>query len=88
MADLTVAVFEPADLTAEHFEQLSGLMDGDRMVARAGLVVVPVSIGENRSEMVGFGGVIVAHDQRGQGLARAIMSEPRSLPCCAASRLG
>jgi GNAT superfamily N-acetyltransferase len=55
------------------------LFDGDRMVARAGLVVVPVLVGVGADavelDVVGFGGVIVAKDRRGAGLARAVMTE-------------
>ena len=51
------------------------LMDGDRMVASAGLLVVQVSVGMNDFEMVGFGSVITAPERRGTGLARALMAE-------------
>ncbi len=51
------------------------LLDGDRMVARAGVVVVPITAGDVTLDVVGFGGVIVAKDQRGGGLARAVMTE-------------
>lgn len=63
----------------EHF----GVRSGDRLVAHAGLVVAPVSIGDVRTEVVGLGGVIVSADQRGRGLARlvvtAAMAHARSL---------
>jgi GNAT superfamily N-acetyltransferase len=51
------------------------LMDGDQMAARAGILTVSASVGESHFEVVGFGGVLVAFDRRGRGLARAVMAE-------------
>ncbi|MFE7565116.1 GNAT family N-acetyltransferase [Kitasatospora sp. NPDC057500] len=46
---------------------------GGRLVAHAGLVVLPVSVGGRRTDAVGLGGVAVAADRRGRGLARAVV---------------
>ncbi|MEW2579306.1 GNAT family N-acetyltransferase [Streptomyces syringium] len=54
----------------EHF----GIRHGDRLVAHAGLLRLPVAIGDTRSEVVGVGGVAVAPDLQGQGLARLVVT--------------
>lgn len=54
----------------EHF----GIRRDGRLVAHAGLVTVPVSVGGVRTDAVGLGGVIVAPDLRGRGLARAVVT--------------
>ncbi len=46
---------------------------GGRLAAHAGLVLLPVSIDGDRTELVGLGGVAVAADRRGHGLARAVV---------------
>ncbi|MEV4561035.1 GNAT family N-acetyltransferase [Kitasatospora sp. NPDC049285] len=51
-------------------EQHYGVRSGDRVVAHAGYVVVPVEVGGVRFDVAGIGGVIVSPDVRGQGLAR------------------
>ncbi|MFE2109534.1 GNAT family N-acetyltransferase [Kitasatospora sp. NPDC059463] len=43
------------------------------LVAHAGLVVLPVSVGGRRTDVVGLGGVAVAAGRRGNGLARAVV---------------
>ncbi|WP_338120052.1 GNAT family N-acetyltransferase [Streptomyces sporangiiformans] len=43
-----------------------------RLVAHAGLVQVPLSVGAVRLQVAGLGGVIVAPGLRGQGLARLV----------------
>ncbi|MFI0975640.1 GNAT family N-acetyltransferase [Streptomyces sp. NPDC021093] len=54
----------------EHF----GLVQADgRLVAHAGLRRLPLSVGSLDTEVVGVGGVAVAADVRGQGLARRVV---------------
>ncbi|MFE7592493.1 GNAT family N-acetyltransferase [Kitasatospora sp. NPDC057512] len=48
-------------------------LDG-RLVAHAGLVVLPLSVGRSRMDVVGLGGVGVVEDRRGRGLARRVVS--------------
>ncbi|KUJ68496.1 acetyltransferase [Streptomyces albus subsp. albus] len=45
-----------------------------RLVAHAGLLRLPLSIGGAGTEAVGVGGVAVAPDVRGQGLARLVVT--------------
>lgn len=54
----------------EHF----GIRRGDRLVAHAGLSRVPLSVGGAAVPAVGLGGVAVAPDLRGQGLARRVVT--------------
>ncbi|MGW7256356.1 GNAT family N-acetyltransferase [Streptomyces sp. NPDC054834] len=54
----------------EHF----GIRLGDRLVAHTGLRRLPMSIGGIGTEVVGVGGVAVAPDLRGQGLARLVIT--------------
>ncbi|WP_133890780.1 GNAT family N-acetyltransferase [Streptomyces sp. BK208] len=54
----------------EHF----GIRHGDRLVAHAGLLRLPVAIGDAETEVVGVGGVAVAPDMQGQGLARRVVT--------------
>jgi predicted N-acetyltransferase YhbS len=54
----------------EHF----GIRHGDRLVAHAGLLRLPVAIGDAETEVVGVGGVAVAPDLQGQGLARLVVT--------------
>ncbi|MFF9086207.1 GNAT family N-acetyltransferase [Streptomyces sp. NPDC014991] len=54
----------------EHF----GVRHGDRLVAHAGLLRLPVAIGDAETEVVGVGGVAVAPGLRGQGLARLVVA--------------
>ncbi|MFF1413932.1 GNAT family N-acetyltransferase [Streptomyces sp. NPDC058289] len=54
----------------EHF----GVSYGDRLLAHAGLLRLPVAIGAAETEVVGVGGVAVAPDVRGRGLARLILA--------------
>ncbi|MFG3026764.1 GNAT family N-acetyltransferase [Streptomyces sp. NPDC048254] len=54
----------------EHF----GIRHGDRLVAHAGLLRLPVAIGDAETEVVGVGGVAVAPEMRGQGLARLVVT--------------
>ncbi|MCX4758448.1 GNAT family N-acetyltransferase [Kitasatospora purpeofusca] len=61
-------VWRPKDL---HFG-IRSEPDG-RLVAHAGLVVLPVSIDGSPTELVGLGGVAVAADLRGHGLARTVV---------------
>ena len=53
----------------EHF----GIRHGDRLVAHAGLLRLPVTIGDTETEVVGVGGVAVAPDRQGRGLARLVV---------------
>lgn len=54
----------------DHF----GIRHGDRLVAHAGLLRLPVAIGESETEVVGVGGVAVAPGMQGQGLARRVVA--------------
>ncbi|MFG2890977.1 GNAT family N-acetyltransferase [Streptomyces sp. NPDC048248] len=54
----------------DHF----GVRLGGRLVAHAGLRRLPLSIGGVGTEVVGVGGVAVAPDVRGHGLARQVIS--------------
>ncbi|MEV6881317.1 GNAT family N-acetyltransferase [Streptomyces sp. NPDC051135] len=54
----------------EHFV----IRHGDRLVAHAGLLRLPVAIGDAETEVVGVGGVAVAPDMQGQGLARRVVT--------------
>ncbi|MEU7122421.1 GNAT family N-acetyltransferase [Streptomyces zaomyceticus] len=54
----------------EHF----GVRDGERLVAHAGLLRLPVAIGDAETEVVGIGGVAVAPDMQGRGLARVVVA--------------
>ncbi|CAM5529683.1 GNAT family N-acetyltransferase [Streptomyces purpurascens] len=53
----------------EHF----GIRHGDRLVAHAGLLRLPVAMGDVETEVVGVGGVAVAPDMQGRGLARLVV---------------
>ena len=55
----------------DHF----GIRVGGRLVAHAGLLRLPLSIGGAETEVVGVGGVAVAPDVRGRGLARQVVAE-------------
>ncbi|MFC5659056.1 GNAT family N-acetyltransferase [Streptomyces nogalater] len=54
----------------DHF----GIRLKGRLVAHAGLLRLPLSIGGAGTEAVGVGGVAVAPDLRGQGLARLVVT--------------
>ncbi|ARF59174.1 GNAT family N-acetyltransferase [Streptomyces gilvosporeus] len=54
----------------EHF----GIRHGNRLVAHAGLLRLSVAIGDAETEVVGVGGVAVAPDMQGQGLARLVVT--------------
>lgn len=54
----------------DHF----GIRLGGRLVAHAGLLRLPLSIGGVDTEVVGVGGVAVSPDLRGQGLARLVIT--------------
>ncbi|MFK4103186.1 GNAT family N-acetyltransferase [Streptomyces sp. NPDC019531] len=54
----------------EHF----GIRHGDRLVAHAGLLRLHVLIGEAQTHVVGVGGVAVAPDLQGRGLARLVVT--------------
>ncbi|MFK4112263.1 GNAT family N-acetyltransferase [Streptomyces sp. NPDC002176] len=51
-----------------------GVRHGGRLVAHAGLVRLPVAIGEGETEVMGVGGVAVAPEVRGRGLARLVLA--------------
>ncbi|MER0484915.1 GNAT family N-acetyltransferase [Streptomyces sp. Edi2] len=53
----------------EHF----GIRRDGRLVAHTGLVTLPLSAGPVETQVVGFGGVVVAPDLRGHGLARLVV---------------
>ncbi|GHE50372.1 hypothetical protein GCM10018785_20090 [Streptomyces longispororuber] len=54
----------------EHF----GIRLAGRLVAHTGLRRIPLTVGGARTEAVGVGGVAVAPDVRGRGLARAVVA--------------
>lgn len=54
----------------EHF----GVRRDGRLVAHAGLLTVPTSLGGEETTAVGLGGVAVAPDLRGHGLARLVVT--------------
>ncbi|MGW7575608.1 GNAT family N-acetyltransferase [Streptomyces sp. NPDC054765] len=54
----------------EHF----GIRLDGRLVAHTGLLPVPLSAGPVATPAVGFGGVVVAPDLRGHGLARLVVT--------------
>ncbi|WP_369230481.1 GNAT family N-acetyltransferase [Streptomyces sp. R21] len=54
----------------EHF----GIRHGDRLVAHTGLLRLPVATGDVKTEVVGVGGVAVAPDMQGRGLARLVVT--------------
>ncbi|MEV4437788.1 GNAT family N-acetyltransferase [Streptomyces sp. NPDC049577] len=54
----------------DHF----GIRLEGRLVAHAGLLRLPVSIGGTATEVMGVGGVAVAPDVRGRGLARLVVA--------------
>lgn len=58
---------------ADH-ERRIVLYDQGRMIACAGLVVADVTVADSTFGVVGFGGVIVTHSRRGEGLARTVMN--------------
>ena len=70
-----VALLQEGQLDWRVKDQYVALMDKERMVARAGFLIAGVSVGNLRFDAVGIGGVIVAPDRRGLGLARTIMIE-------------
>ncbi|MET7289312.1 GNAT family N-acetyltransferase [Streptomyces sp. NPDC005573] len=51
-----------------------GIRRAGRLVAHAGLLRLPLSVAGAGTEVVGVGGVAVAPDLRGHGLARAVVS--------------
>ncbi|WP_234020906.1 GNAT family N-acetyltransferase [Streptomyces sp. 142MFCol3.1] len=54
----------------EHF----GIRLAGRLVAHTGLLRIPLSIGGTRRDVMGVGGVAVAPDLRGRGLARLVVT--------------
>ncbi|MFD5514687.1 GNAT family N-acetyltransferase [Streptomyces sp. NPDC127066] len=54
----------------EHF----GIRHEGRLVAHAGLLRLPVAIGDAETEVVGVGGVAVSPCMQGQGLARLVVT--------------
>ncbi|MFJ4617030.1 GNAT family N-acetyltransferase [Streptomyces sp. NPDC088812] len=54
----------------DHF----AVRQGGRLVAHAGLLRLPVAIGDAGTEVVGVGGVAVAPGLRGRGLARLVVA--------------
>ncbi len=61
-------------LTWRSKEKHFGIRTRGRLVAHAGFVVVPVSVGGTRLQVAGLGGVLVAPDQRGRGLAQLVVT--------------
>ncbi|MEU6590517.1 GNAT family N-acetyltransferase [Streptomyces sp. NPDC046881] len=54
----------------EHF----GIKHDGRLVAHAGLLRLPIAVGDTETEVVGVGGVAVAPGMQGQGLARLVVT--------------
>jgi GNAT superfamily N-acetyltransferase len=54
----------------DHF----GVRHDGRLVAHAGLLRLPVAIGDTETEVVGVGGVAVAPGMQGKGLARLVVT--------------
>ncbi|MFF5920905.1 GNAT family N-acetyltransferase [Streptomyces flavochromogenes] len=50
-----------------------GIRSEGRLLAHAGLLVLPLSVGGSRMDVVGLGGVAVASDRRGRGLAARVV---------------
>ncbi|MFJ8079022.1 GNAT family N-acetyltransferase [Streptomyces sp. NPDC096205] len=63
----TGLTFLPKD---EHF----GIRLAGRLVAHAGLLRLSLTVGDTRTEAMGVGGVAVAPDVRGRGLARRVVA--------------
>ncbi|GAA3183319.1 MULTISPECIES: GNAT family N-acetyltransferase [Streptomyces] len=61
-------------LTWRPKEHHFGVVQGERMVAHAGWVDLPVRVDGTRMQVAGLGGVIVAPGLRGHGLARRVVS--------------
>ena len=57
----------------EDHERRLVVLDQGRLIACAGLIVADVTVDERTFAVVGFGGVIVTHTRRGEGLARFVM---------------
>ena len=55
----------------EDHERRLVVLDQGRLIACAGLIVADVTVDERTFAVVGFGGVIVTHTRRGEGLARS-----------------
>lgn len=53
----------------EHF----GVLLGERLVAHAGLVALDTTVGDVATPVIGVGGVAVAPEVRGRGLARLVL---------------
>ncbi|MFD8916135.1 GNAT family N-acetyltransferase [Streptomyces sp. NPDC059575] len=51
-----------------------GIRLNGRLVAHTGLLKLPLSLGPLTTEVIGIGGVAVAPDLRGQGLARRVLT--------------
>jgi predicted N-acetyltransferase YhbS len=51
-----------------------GIRQKGRLVAHAGLLQLPISVGGLQAQVAGIGGVAVAPDLRGYGLARLVVS--------------
>jgi GNAT superfamily N-acetyltransferase len=65
---------EGVDLHFRPKDRHVALRDHDgRLVASTGMLVVDVDIAAERIPVVGFGGVFVAADHRGRGLARQVI---------------
>ncbi|MEU3708546.1 GNAT family N-acetyltransferase [Streptomyces catenulae] len=61
-------------LTWRPKEHHFGVVQGERLVAHAGWVDLPVRVGGAQVRVAGLGGVIVAPELRGHGLARRVVS--------------
>lgn len=77
--EITGGAVDPFEVAATGLKSLPkevhfGVRRQGRLVAHAGLVQVTVSVGDERMRVTGLGGVIVAPDLRGHGLARLVVT--------------
>lgn len=61
-------------LTWRAKEHHFGIREGELLVAHAGWVAVPASVGGTGLQVAGLGGVIVSPELRGRGLAKLVVS--------------
>ncbi|MCT9075700.1 GNAT family N-acetyltransferase [Streptomyces fulvoviolaceus] len=77
--EITGGAVDPFEVAATGLKSLAkevhfGVREQGRLVAHAGLVEVTVSVGGELIRVMGLGGVIVAPDLRGHGLARLVVT--------------
>ncbi|MEU7062079.1 GNAT family N-acetyltransferase [Streptomyces sp. NPDC046197] len=77
--EITGGAIDPSRVAATGLKWLDkevhfGVRQQGRLVAHAGSVQVPISVGSVRLRVAGIGGVIVTPGLRGQGLARRVVT--------------